>query len=782
MKNTFLLLVCCLFVMSAGNIEASKKNTNELKLYYQQPAGEWTEALPLGNGRLGAMVFGTVEQEHIQFNEETLWTGEPRIYANPDAHLYLKDIQRLLFEGKQREAEILAQVNFMGNPLNQRSYQPFGDLYLAFPGHEKYSDYKRELDLKQALHKVSYKVDGVTYTREMLISKPDEVMAVKLGNDKGKAFDFSFWLDAEHEKKSVVANGSVIQLDVAVSKKNDNPKDLCKSVLFGTSKVKIDTDGTITQEEGKITVKGASRAVLYLTAATNYKNYKDVSNKPLEIVDGILSKINNKPYAEVKKEHIADYSPLFNRFEIDFGQNKKQGLPTDQRLINFNDSKGDPGFVALYVQFGRYLMLTSSREGTNAANLQGIWNKDIQPAWDSKYTANINVEMNYWLPEVANLTECHEPMFKLVEEVAESGSLTAKMHYDADGWCLHHNTDIWRGTAPIYASNHGIFLGSAGWFSHHMWEHYLFTQDEQFLKERAYPVMKGAASFYNDLLVKDPKTGWLVSSPSNSPETGGLVYGPSMDHQIIRSLFKACIQSSEILGVDADFAKELKDKLKNIAPDQIGQHGQLQEWVEDKDDINSKHRHVSHLWGVHPGNEINWDSPEMMKAAIQSLRYRGDDGTGWSLAWKINFWARFLDGDHAYELIKMLFRPVTTNNTTYGAGGGSYLNLFDAHPPFQIDGNFGAPTGILEMLLQSQTEYLHILPALPSALAEGKIKGICARGGFELDFTWEKGKLKTISIKSKAGKKCKVKYNDKVVEFDTEKGKVYQLNSQLEQI
>ncbi len=778
MKIIYLLFI----VMFLGACSLNpKESTDSLKLWYKQPAELWTDALPLGNGRLGAMVYGGVPQEHIQFNEETLWTGEPQSYANKGASKYLSKIQQLLFEGRQDEAQKLAQDHFMSTPLQQRAYQPFGDLYIDFEGHDNFSNYKRELNLNNAVQKITYKVGDTTYEREMLMSKPDEIMAMKLSCDKGKALEFSFWMDAEHEDKSIKIEGSSLSLNVSVSDGLSNWfNNPYKSVLFGNAKVSIKTDGILTKADGRLKVSEANEAILYLSAATNYKNYNDVSNTPVSIVDDIFSKNNGKTFEQIKEAHITDYKKLFDRFEIDLTENQKQELPTDKRLELFNDSIGDPGLLALYVQYGRYLMLASSREGTNPANLQGIWNDKLRPPWDSKYTTNINCEMNYWLAEVANLPECHEPMFKLVEEVAESGSITAKEHYGANGWIVHHNTDIWRGTAPIYSSTHGIFLGGGGWLAHHLWEHFLFSQDEEFLRNRAYPLMKGAAQFYFDLLIKDPKTGWLVSSPSNSPETGGLVYGPAMDHQIIRSLFKACIKACEILEEDTAFAKELGIKLSQIAPDQIGQHGQLQEWEEDKDDIKSNHRHVSHLWGVHPGKEINWsDNPEFMNAAIQSLKYRGDDGTGWSLAWKINFWARFLDGDHAYELIKMIFRPVVTDETTYGAGGGSYSNLFDAHPPFQIDGNFGAPAGILEMLLQSHMGQLEILPALPKVLPEGDIKGICARGGFELSFSWQEGKLKTLKILSKAGTTCKVVCQGKLIEFDTKKGVTYKLDGEL---
>lgn len=759
------------------------KGMNSYELWYTKPARNWNEALPMGNGRLGAMVYGGVPIDHVQFNEETLWTGQPQSYARDGASDHLDHIRKLLFDGKQIEAQEYAQEHFMSDPLVQMAYQPFGDLYLEFKDHDNYTDYKRSLNLNNALQKVSYQVNGITFTREYFVSKPAEVIVVHLKASKKGRLSFDFWLDAHHSQKSTslgVAHQILeVKVDDGVTAYRNVPY---KSVLFGEARIDVETDGVVVQGKGKLELKNATEATLYLTAATNYKRYDNITNNPSEIVTKVMEALEKKSYRELKEDHIKDYQALFNRFDLDFGKNEKVDLPTDERLAQFES--GDPQFVALYVQFGRYLMLSSSREGTNPSNLQGIWNDQLIPAWDSKYTTNINAEMNYWLSEISNIPETHQPLFKLIEEVAESGRITAKKHYGVDsGWIVHHNTDIWRGTAPINHANHGIFQGGGGWLAHHLWEHYLYSQDIDFLRGRGYPLMKESASFYNQVLIEDPKTGWLVSSPSNSPETGGLVYGPAMDHQIIRSLFKATIKAASILNIDQEFSMELRNKLSKIAPDQIGKHGQLQEWVVDKDNINSKHRHVSHLWGVHPGKEINYDeTKELMEAAKVSLRYRGDDGTGWSLAWKINFWARFLDGDHAFELIKLLFRPVTTNATTYGAGGGSYLNLFDAHPPFQIDGNFGAPAGILELLMQSHMDRIDILPALPKALPQGSVRGIRARGGFELTYEWNKNSLVRLEVKSLAGKLCKIRYKGKEVQLSLAKGDTLVLDGSLKQL
>lgn len=772
MKTKSILVFLTGIMLFSLTLQAKEQNHN-LKLWYSQPAQKWTEALPIGNGRLGAMIFGGVENDRIQFNEETLWTGVPTDYAHKGASLYLGQIRQLIFDGKQKEAEDLGMKEFMGVPVRQRAYQAFGDLNLHFKGQSAFTNYRRELDLKNSIHRVTYQSNGVNFTREYISSNPDQIIAIRLTADQKKALNFALSMDALHEAKTVKASGNTLTLNVQV-------KD---GALRGVASVKVITDGTVKTEGNQISVSGAKTATIYLAAATNYVSYKDVSGNPEQKVQEKLAKAENKKFDQVYVAHLTDYQKLFGRFDVQFTENDRVKLPTNERIIEFNKNPDDPQLLALYIQYGRYLLISSSRPGTQPANLQGIWNDQLAPAWDSKWTVNINTEMNYWPVEVANLAECQEPLYAMIADCSETGKTVAREHYNATGWVLHHNTDIWRGAAPINASNHGIWVSGGAWLSLHLWEHYQFSHDQEFLKNKAYPLMRGAAEFFTQFLIKDPKTGYLISTPSNSPENGGLVAGPTMDHQIIRTLFRACISASEILGTDQTFAGKLKEMLPQIAPNQIGKHGQLQEWMEDKDDPTNKHRHVSHLWGVHPGNEINWkETPELMKAARQSLIYRGDDGTGWSLAWKINFWARFLDGNHAYDMVKLLFRPVQIENTVYTGGGGSYTNLFDAHPPFQIDGNFGAPAGMIEMLVQSQLGTIDILPALPDALPSGKISGVCARGGFELTFDWQNGKLQKLQVLSKAGQKCRLNYAGKSVEFDTEKGKVYSFDGGLKKI
>ncbi|MEP1488808.1 MAG: glycoside hydrolase family 95 protein [Algibacter sp.] len=763
LKLILCYLCCYLFINSA-------QAQDNMSLFYTEPAEKWTEALPIGNGSLGAMIYGGVEQEHIQFNEETLWAGKPHDYAHKGASKYLPEIRQLLTDGKQREAQNLAQKEFMSVPLKQIHYQPFADVYIDFKGHENYTNYTRTLDIENAISRVSYNVDDVEYKREVFSSYPDQIIAINLTACKSKALNFDIWLDALHEDKTVTTEGDSQTIEVKV-------KD---GVLKGISTLKVKTNGDIEVVDGKLKITKASKATVYLAAATNYVNFNDVTGNPEQITKQTLEKVEKLKFKKVKNNHVEDYQSLFNRFELDFGDNGKSKIVTNKRIFDFWKSPDDPQLIALYVQYARYLMIASSRPGTKPPTLQGLWNNKLRPPWFSSYTTNINLEMNYWPVEIANLSECHDPLFKFIEDVSKTGKVVAKEHYDAEGWIVHHNVDIWRGAAPVNASHHGIWLSGGAWLSSHIWEHYLFTQDKSFLKEN-YALMRDAALFYSEFLYEDPNTGYLISSPSNSPEIGGLVAGPTMDHQIIRALFKSTIEASEILDVDKAFSKKLESMIPKIAPNKIGKHGQLQEWIEDKDNPESHHRHVSHLWAVYPGSEINYeDTPDLMKAAKQSLEYRGDNGTGWSLAWKVNFWSRFKDGNRAYKLLNVLLSPAEIPERKIR--GGSYPNLFDAHPPFQIDGNFGGASGILEMLLQSHLGKIELLPALPDALPNGNVKGIVARGGFELTFIWKNAILKEVEVLSKKGLPCKLEYNNKSIEFNTESGKTYKFDGFLNEL
>ncbi len=753
------------------------------KLWYRQPAKLWVEALPVGNGRMGAMVFGGIAHERIQFNEQTVWTGEPHDYAHRGAYRSLAAIRELLWAGKQKEAEDLAMQEFMSAPIRQKAYQAFGDLTLDFPDirDADVSSYRRELNLDTAVTSVEYVSQNVTYRREVFASYPAKVIVVRVTASKPGNVSFVAGLKSAHQRSTVSATGDTLTMAGAVEG---------GAIRFEARLVVKPEGGRTEARDGSVVVTGADSATLILTGATNLNNFRDITADPKARNIATLAPIERKNFASLRAEHTADHQKLFRRVSLELGA-PAPALPTDERIRAFATGK-DPELVALVFQFGRYLLIASSRPGGQPANLQGLWNESNNPAWDSKYTVNINTEMNYWPAEVTNLGECHMPLFDALKEVAVSGAITAREHYNADGWVLHHNFDLWRGTAPINASNHGIWQTGGAWLATHLWEHYLFTGDRQFLRTTAYPLMKGAAQFFVDALVRDPKSGLFITGPSNSPEQGGLVMGPAMDRQIVRSLFGEVIAASTLLNTDVELRERLAQMRKAIAPDRIGRYGQLQEWLEDKDDPSNQHRHVSHLWGVYPGTEITpYGTPELFRAARQSLIFRGDAATGWSMGWKINLWARFLDGDHAYKILQNLITPASDKP----ARAGLFPNLFDAHPPFQIDGNFGATAGIAEMLVQSrdahgtslsltpvqtgEEAFVDLLPALPTAFPNGHVSGLLARGGLEVGISWRDSTLMQANLKSTGTRRVTVRYRDREVQIAAKAGRIYEIGPDL---
>jgi len=762
----------CLFLVLLFPFSAAAQTSDPSgTLWYDEPAVQWTEALPIGNGRLGAMVFGGTARERIQFNEETVWTGFPHAYERKGAVAYLDRLRALLLAGKQEEAERIAQIHFMSVPLRQMSYQSFGDLRLTFPTIDStdVSSYTRELRLSEGIVRTEFASGGVLYTRKVLSSHPDQVIARHLNADAGGEITFELRPTSRHRGTYLTSPGpDVLSLQGRV--------DMGAIEFEARVEVRV-AGGDVATAGDAITVTGADEATILLAGATNFVSYNDVSADPVRRNERTLNAIEGSTWDEIRDRHLSDHAGLFSRVELDLGKSGSIRLqPTDDRILAFREGD-DPDLAELLFQYGRYLLIASSRPGSQPANLQGIWNDSNQPPWESKWTVNINTEMNYWAAEAVNLAELTDPLFSMLEDVSESGRATAREMYGARGWVLHHNTDLWRGTAPINASDHGIWPTGGAWLSQHLWWHYEYGGDEEFLWNRAYPIMRGAALFFADYLFEDPRSGYLVSGPSASPENGGLVIGPTMDHQIIRELFGNVIAASEVLGVDSDLRERLRDLRGRIAPNRIGRLGQLQEWLEDIDDPENKHRHVSHLWGLHPGREITRrGTPDLFAAARKSLEYRGDGGTGWSLAWKINFWARLHDGDHAYRMLENLLTLTGSPRTEYN-GGGVYANLFDAHPPFQIDGNFGATSGIVEMLVQDQTGEIELLPALPSAWPDGSVHGLRLRGGFDLDMEWRAGRLVEAVLMSRLGNTARVRSGNIVREYPTEIGQRVVLQS-----
>ena len=768
-----LFLTVSAFVLAA----CTDLSGRELKLWYDEPASVWVEALPVGNGRMGAMIFGSPSREHLQLNEETIWSGGPWTGEHRDVSVAIDSIRALVFNGQYRRAQELAEREVYHKSSHGMAYQPLGDLYIDFPGHEDFSDYNRELDISRAVSTTSYSVGNVRYIRETFASLADDAIIMHISASGRKNLDFSVSMSSPQRSEVTVENGEIILRGVSGDMEGVEGK-----VRF-TSRVRVVTgDGDFMSDGSSLRVSGADEAYIYITAATSFVDWTDVSADPDSGSSEYMYSVISKNYADLRSAHVEAYRKLFDRVTLDLGVTEAASAPTDERLRDFA-SVSDPQLVELYFQFGRYLLISSSQPGGQPANLQGIWNDSMYPPWDSKYTTNINAQMNYWPAEVTNLSELHEPLLTMIREVAQSGARTASEMYGCRGWVLHHNTDVWRITYPVDAAAYGMWPTGGAWMCRHLWEHYLYTADKDFLAE-SYPLMKGAALFLLDYMVPEPEHGWIVTVPSMSPENefmndGGAVRvcaGPTMDVQMISELFSNVISASGILGVDdRAFTDSLSVALAKLPPMQIGRHGQLQEWLHDWDRPDDHHRHVSHLYGLFPGCQISRDrTPELFEAARRSLDFRGDPATGWSMGWKVCLWARLLDGNRAYKLITDQLTP-TLSTDVYGRGG-TYPNLFDAHPPFQIDGNFGCTAGIAEMLLQSHDGVLHVLPALPDRWPDGKVTGLVARGGYVVDIEWKDCMVTDMKIYSRSGGCIKVRCNGREHDLETRSGKEYTLN------